>query len=98
LIYEPDNIGAAAMYSSAEILCVVGSSGSWAIWGERPINIAIVRTVGSDVSWRNDSKWFLEPEDAIHALIEPEFNRQPLSAEWRQTFLRNALPLGVSKE
>jgi hypothetical protein len=98
LTYEPDDNLAGAMYFSAEILCVAGSSGSWAIWGERPIGVAIVRTVGSDVSWRDYSEWFLSPEDAIEAFIEPNFNRQPLPAEWRRTFLRNVRPFGGYEE
>jgi hypothetical protein len=98
LTCEYDDKEANAMYTTANMLCVAGSSGSWAIWGERPNNIAIVRTIGSDVSWRNYSEWFASPEDAIYEFIEPEWNRQPLPAEWRQTFLRNARPFGGYEE
>lgn len=98
LTYEPDDNMAGAMYFSAEILCVGGSSGTWAIWGERVNGVAIVRTVGSDVSWRAYSEWFVEPEDAIRDFVEPEFSRQPLPAEWRRTFLRNARPFGGYEE
>ena len=94
LRYEPDDDVAGAMYFTAHVLCVAGSSGSWAIWGERSIGVAIVRTAGSDVSWRNNSDWFLSPEDAIHAFIEPNFNRRPLSTEFRKSFLRKVRPFG----
>jgi hypothetical protein len=98
LRYEPDDKIADAMYFSAHVLSVAGSSGSWAIWGEQDTGVAIVRTVGSDVSWRDNSEWFLSPEEAIEAFIEPSFNRHPLPAEWRKTFLRNARPFGGYEE
>ena len=97
LTYEPNDNPADAMYC-ADVLCVAGSSGSWAIWGERIVGVAIVRTVGVDVSWRKDSDWFLSPTDAIRAFIEPNFELQPLSTEFRQTFLRNVRPLGSYEE
>jgi hypothetical protein len=89
LEYEQDGNIADAMMYAADVLCVTGSSRSWAIWGERPIGVAIIRTTGSDVSWRKDSDWFLSPTDAIHAFIEPNFNRKPLSVNFRRTFLQN---------
>jgi hypothetical protein len=94
LTFEPNDNAADAMMYSANVLCVAGSSGSWAIWGERIIGVGIVRTIGSDVSWRDDSDWFLSPSDAIHAFIEPNFDLQPLSMEFCQTFLRNVRPVG----
>jgi hypothetical protein len=97
LTYEPNDSIANAINSNWNVLCATGSSGSWAIWGERRIGIAIVRTAGSDVSWRVDSDWFLPPIEAIHAFIEPEFNRQPLSAEFRQTFLENVRPTCIDQ-
>lgn len=94
LTYEPDDNPAEAIYNNADVLGAAGSSGSWAIWGERVVGVAIVRTVGADVSWRGDSDWFLPPTDALHAFIEPNFNLRPLSAEFRRTFLRNVRPVG----
>jgi hypothetical protein len=96
LKYPPNGNMADAMLDSADVLCVAGSSGSWAIWGERMVGIAIVRTVGFDVTWRGDSDWFLEPTDAIHALAEPNFERLP--SEFGQKFLRNARPFGGYEE
>jgi hypothetical protein len=98
LTYEPDGSIAGAMVDSADVLCMAGSSGAWAAWGERLVGVGIVRTLGSDVSWRNDSDWFLPPTDAIHAFIEPNFNLQPLSTEFRQTFLRNVRPFDEYEE
>lgn len=92
LIYEPNDNTAYAIHSYWDVLCVAGSSGSWAIWGERMNGIAIVRSAGVDVSWRGDSDWFLPPMEAIRAFIEPEFNREPLPDEFRQKFLRNVRP------
>jgi hypothetical protein len=98
LKYEPNDNGAYSIYSNWNVLCAAGSSGSWAIWGERMIGIAIVRTAGEDVSWRGDSDWFLPATEAIRAFIEPEFNVQPLSTDFRQSFLKNVRPVGTHGE
>jgi hypothetical protein len=98
LTYERNDNPADCMYFQSDVLCVAGSSGSWAIWGERSIGVAIVRTAGSDLSWIHDSDWFVPPTDAIRAFIEPEFNLQPLSEQFRQTFLRNVRPFGGYEE
>jgi hypothetical protein len=92
LTYEPNDNPADSMYGYSNVLCVAGSSGSWAIWGERTIGVGIVRTVGTDVSWRGDSDWFVSVTEAIDAFIEPNFDLQPISSTFREKLLSNVRP------
>lgn len=92
LTYQPNNNIAYAIYSNWDVVCVAGSSGCWAIWGERRLGIAIVRTIGSDMSWRRGSDEFLPPTEAIRVFIEPEFNRLPMPDDFRQRFLSGVRP------
>jgi hypothetical protein len=56
----------------------------------------IVRTIGSDVSWRNDSDWFLPAREAVSVFIGQEFYRTGVPEDLRQNFLRNVRPIGDS--
>jgi hypothetical protein len=89
LAYQPNDDPTGALLFAADVLCIAGSSGSWAIWGERPIGVAVIHTDLPDLSWRQGSTLFVSPAIALHDFVEPNFNRQPLSEEFRQTFIRN---------
>ncbi len=96
MTYEWDDNPAEAMANYWNVLCMAGSSGSWAIWAERMMGIVIVRTIGSDVSWRNDSDWFLPAREAVSVFIGQEFYRTGVPEDLRQNFLRNVRPIGDS--
>ncbi len=89
LSFRPNDDATGALLFAADVLSVAGSSGDWGVWGERQIGVAIVRTSGSDLSWRRGSDFFVPPEDALRDFVEPNFNRNPLPDEFRQAFLRD---------
>jgi hypothetical protein len=88
LSYQPSDDATGALLFAADVLCVAGSSGSWAIWGERQIGVAVVRTDRSDLSWRQGSNLFVSPVAALRDFVEPNFNREPLPEDFREAFLR----------
>lgn len=88
LSFRPNDDATGALMFSADVLCLAGSSGDWGVWGEREIGVAVVRTSGSDLSWRQESDLFVSPEAALRDFVEPNFNREPLPAEFREAFLR----------
>lgn len=89
LSHQPDDDVTGALFFAADVLCVVGSSGAWAIWGERALGVAIVRSKGSDMSWREGSSYFASAEEALWSFVEPNFNRGPMPANFAEDFLRN---------
>lgn len=88
LSYEPNDDVSGAMMFAADVLCVAGSSGSWGVWGERRIGVAVVRTDLADLSWREGSDLFVSPAAALSDFVEPNYNRDPLPEDFRQAFLR----------
>lgn len=59
------------------------------VWGERRIGVAVVHTDRSDLAWREGSNLFVSPDAALRDFVEPNFNRDPLPADFRQAFLRS---------
>jgi len=87
LSFRQNDDATGALMFSADVLCVAGSSGGWGVWGERQIGVAVLRTSGSDLSWRQESNLFVPPDAALRDFVEPNFNREPLPAEFREAFL-----------
>lgn len=89
LVYEPGGSNAGELYSTVRVLAVGGSSGSWSVWGEHELGVAIVATDDPDTDWRPEGMVFLSAEEALYSFVEPNFNRQPMSDKFRRTFLQN---------
>jgi hypothetical protein len=75
------------MIDSAKIVVVAGSSGSWAVWGERAWDLAIVHTAIADGPWLRAGIPFVSPSEALRTFTLPD--RPSLSVDEQAVFLSN---------
>lgn len=89
LSYEPRDDPTGAIAFTANVIAVVGSTMSWAVWGERRWELALVQASATDRRWLNQGVPFLPPGDAIEAFTAPSDRRTLTDAEVA-AFIANA--------
>ena len=89
LSYEPlaDPTGAIAF--TANVVAIVGSTKSWAVWGERQWELALVQASATDRGWLDQGVPILPPGDAIERFTAPRDRRTLTDAEVA-AFVENA--------
>lgn len=93
--YEPDDDPTGAVIFTADVVGIAGSSGAWAVWGERSWDIAIVLSQHVGGAWLEAPDLnFVPVEEALCNYTEPDF-KTPLSDEVRSTFLHNVRTRGT---
>lgn len=63
--YEPAGDPTGAIAHTANVLAVTGSSGRWAVWGERKWDLLLVHTVAPANAWAAKTLPFTRPDDAL---------------------------------
>ena len=92
--YEPRDDPTGSVTYTANVVGIAGSSGAWAVWGERSWDLAIVLSQHSGGRWLSAGVDFLPVEEALANLTEPDF-KIPLSDHTRSTFLQNVRTRGT---
>lgn len=78
-----------ALEPTSRVFCVGGSSGSWTIWGERWLSLAVVHTAASDMSWRKESDWFVSTDEAVSWFVGPNWRDGILPEGMREGLRQN---------
>jgi hypothetical protein len=87
LTHEPGGNTADALAFSAERVVVVGSSASWAIWGQRDWDLAILVSPSRSRPWQYKDVPFVNARDALEEFVVPSFRERPLSAAQLSGFI-----------
>jgi hypothetical protein len=78
--YEPQgDPGGAVLYADA--FAIFGESGSWAVWGQRDWEVAVIQAKSATRPWREKTDIFVSPEVAVQRFIQPELGGSRWSAE-----------------
>lgn len=78
LFHEPGDDPAGALIYSIDVLGIVGSSGAWAVWGERDWEIALLLTTHSEGPWLHQSVPWFGRDVELDALRSPSGWGRPL--------------------
>lgn len=94
--HEPEGDPTGAVAYTANVIGIAGSSGAWAVWGERSWDLAIVVSQFVSGPWTSLGVSFVSAESALADFTEPDF-KVPLSEDGRAQFLANAKARGTLK-
>ncbi len=99
LSHEPHGDPTGAIAYTADVVAVVGSSGSWAVWGQRDWDLVLVHASTADDAWLKVDVPFVAPHQALEDFTALERSATPLTEAHISTFLRNldAQTLGRSR-
>ncbi len=92
--YEPLGDPTGAVIYTADVVALVGDSGSWAVWAERSWDVAIVMSKRIAGPWLSGDVPFVPVETALSDFTEPDF-KVALSADVRTAFLKNVRERGT---
>lgn len=89
LCHEPRGDPTGAIAYSADVVAIVGASGTWGVWGQRDWELAIVLTPDRTEAWMDaDVPFFTDPSE-VEALRSPPGWGKPLSRAEITAFLMN---------
>ncbi|MFN8075867.1 MAG: hypothetical protein U0Q15_10675 [Kineosporiaceae bacterium] len=97
VVYEPNGDPTGAVGYTANVVGIAGSSGMWAVWGERRWDIAMILSQTRYGGWLTGDVAFVDSETALSEFTEPDF-KTPLSVAERETFLSNVRARGTFGE
>jgi hypothetical protein len=88
LSYEPGDDPTGAIAYTANDVAVVGSTGAWAVWGQRDWDVVLVQG-SNEGSWLTAGVPFVPPAKALEDFTAVERWANPLSPEDSSSFLSN---------
>lgn len=95
--YEPEGDPTGSVAYTANVVAIAGDSGSWAVWGERSWDIAIVLSSRRSGPWKSVGVDFVPAVNALADFTEPAF-KQPLADSERAAFLNNVRQRGTDSD
>lgn len=93
LTYSPSGDPTGEIGASADVLAVVGSSGQWAVWGERSWDLALVWAIEAG-SWLHAGIPFVSPRTALEDFAGYGTWGTRLDEHAVATFVRNVAAFG----
>ncbi len=95
LSYEPKGDPTGAVAYTANVVAVVGSSGAWAVWGQRDWELSLVLAPSEIGDRLRSSLPFVDAREALGDFRGPSGWVKPLSETEIATFLRNVEERGA---
>jgi hypothetical protein len=89
LTYVPSGDPTGAIFYTADVVAVAGSSGTWAVWGERDWDLVLVHSQTVNGPWLDVGVPFLGGPEALREFTAPDWGDVHLPERERSTFLRN---------
>lgn len=94
--HEPGGDPTGSVSYTANVIGIAGSTGAWAVWGERSWDLAIVVSKFVSGPWTSLGVTFVSAESALADFTEPDF-KVPLPEAVRAQFLANVRARGTLK-
>jgi hypothetical protein len=89
LSHEPSGDPTGAIAYTADVVAVVGSTRTWAVWGQRDWDLVLVHSPVVDGPWLKAGVPFVSARDALADFTAPTRWAMPLTETQVSTFLRN---------
>ena len=89
LSYKPSGDQSGAIAYTANSIAAVGSTGTWAVWGQRDWDLVLVHAAADDGPWLHAGVPFVPPREALESFTAPNRRVTPLTDLETTTFLRN---------
>ncbi len=81
-----DPLGLGAIVYTANVVALVGSTGTWSVWGERDWDMALVHSQARRRPWLEGEVPFVSPAEALSSFTQSPGSR-PLADSQRAIFL-----------
>lgn len=93
--HEPGGDPTGAITYTIDIIAIAGSSGAWAVWGQRDWEIGLLVTREREGRWRDvDVLWFGPEVDLDEVRGPPGWGMMPIDDRQRETFSRHVRTRG----
>lgn len=87
--HEPMGKATGCIVFTADVVGIVGSSGTWAVWGQRDWDLVVVRTPSPSTTTIGSTVPFVSAAEALEDFTFPDWRGEPPPADQVATFMRN---------